>query len=142
MSFRIQVVSIIVAVLLLALVFELVRRKKIAEEYSVFWLVTCFSILLIAVWKELLFRIAKFLGVADATSLLLLALAALFIVYSLHLSVRVTKLSQESREVVQWLGVLRAKVGAMEIELRGKPEGPGGQDGRVGSERSETGAGS
>lgn len=116
MSLRIQIVCVIVAVLLLLIVFELVRRKKMAEEYSLFWLITCFSILLIAVWKGLLFRIAALLGIADATSLLLLVLAALFIIYSLHLSVRVTKLSQEYREVVQWLGLIRNRINTIELK--------------------------
>ncbi|HIE80689.1 MAG TPA: DUF2304 domain-containing protein, partial [Nitrospinaceae bacterium] len=37
---RIQVISILICVFLVAYVFELVRRKHLSEEYSMGWLVT------------------------------------------------------------------------------------------------------
>ena len=101
MSLRIQIVSILIAIGLFAFVFDLVRRKKLAEEYSVFWLAACCGVVLIAVWKELFFRIAQLLGIANPVSLIVLLLAVAFIIFAIHLSVRVSMLMEQNRELVQ-----------------------------------------
>ena len=38
MSLEIQILSIGISLLLFGVVFDLVRRKKLAEDYSIFWL--------------------------------------------------------------------------------------------------------
>ena len=110
MSVKIQIFSIIISVVLFIFVFDLVRRKRLAEEYSIFWLLATMTIVLISIWKEFLFWISEILGVANAVSLLVLFLAIFFVIYSLHLSVQVTTLREQNRELIQWIGILREQV--------------------------------
>ncbi|MBT3517775.1 MAG: DUF2304 domain-containing protein, partial [Nitrospina sp.] len=46
---RIQIISILICILLVAYVFELVRRKHLSEEYSMGWLVTGTLMLILSV---------------------------------------------------------------------------------------------
>ncbi len=50
------------AVLLLVLVLELVRRRKLREEYALFWLVACLALIGVALWRDSLDVIGRLLG--------------------------------------------------------------------------------
>ena len=107
MSYTAKIFSIIVSIGIFLFIFDLVRRRKLAEEYSIFWLAASAAILVVSIWNNILFRISKALGIADAMSLLFILLVVFFISYSLHLSIRLSKLAREFKEIVQWVGLLR-----------------------------------
>ena len=51
---RIQIVAIAVSVLLLLGVLELVRRRKLIEEYSFLWIVCALALVTLSVRRDLL----------------------------------------------------------------------------------------
>ena len=51
---RIQIVAIVLSVLFLFAVLELVRRRKLIEEYSFLWIVVAVLLLAVSIWRELL----------------------------------------------------------------------------------------
>ena len=51
---KIQIISILICIFLVAYVFELVRRKHLSEEYSMGWLVTGTTMLALSVSEGLL----------------------------------------------------------------------------------------
>ena len=56
---RIQVLAIAVSVAFLVLVLELVRRRKLVEEYSFLWIVVAVIVLAVSIWRELLHTAAN-----------------------------------------------------------------------------------
>ena len=60
MPIRQQVVALIISVALLVLTVELVRRRKLREEYSVLWVLTSITVFVLAVWYDLLVVPAPF----------------------------------------------------------------------------------
>ena len=52
---RQKFVAILLAIGLIVFIFELVRRKKLREEYSWLWMLSGAAILILAVWYDLLF---------------------------------------------------------------------------------------
>src|SRR5262249_60072980 len=65
---RAQVLSGLVAVLLALLVLELVRRRKLSEEYSVMWLASMTAVALAAFATPLLRWVARAFGMLYAAS--------------------------------------------------------------------------
>ena len=51
MQDRIQIVSIVAAVLLLFVILELVRRRRLLERYALVWLGSGIIILALAIWR-------------------------------------------------------------------------------------------
>ena len=51
MDSRIQVITILVAALLLVGVLELVRRRRLLERYALLWLLASTVLLALAVWR-------------------------------------------------------------------------------------------
>ncbi len=100
----------------LLVVLELVRRRRLREEYSLLWLATAIVMLVVGVWRELLHSLADLVNIEYPPNLLFL-LAALFLLFiQLYFSTVITKLTQENKEIAQQLALLRYEVG----HLRGQ----------------------
>ena len=106
--------SIILAVgasiIALLVILELVRRRRLGEEYSLLWLATAIVMLVVGVWRDLLHSLAAAVGIHYAPNLLFL-LAALFLLFiQLYLSTVITKLTQENKDIAQQVALLRYEV--------------------------------
>ena len=62
LSQRLEV--IVAAVVICALIFELVRRKRLMERYAILWLLAGVTILVLGIWKGLLTKISHAIGIA------------------------------------------------------------------------------
>ena len=110
MSYPQKIFAIIASLLLMALVVELVRRRKLREEYSWLWLLTGGIIILLVVWYDLLLFITHLIGaVAPTTTLFIFGLLFLMII-SLHYSIQISKLSHQVKETAQQLALLQWRV--------------------------------
>lgn len=100
----------------LLVVLELVRRRRLREEYSLLWLATAIVMLVVGVWRDLLHSLADLVNIEYPPNLLFL-LAALFLLFiQLYFSTVITKLTQENKEIAQQLALLRYEVGHMRRE--------------------------
>lgn len=109
MPLRQQVVALIISVALLVLVVELVRRRKLREEYSVLWILTAFTIFLFAVWYELLVKLTELIGAVLPTSTLFFSALIFLVLVCLQFSVRISKLDEQVKELAQTLALREAK---------------------------------
>lgn len=95
------------SVIALLFVLELVRRRKLREEYSLLWLGTAFIMLIVAMWRDLLHGVSALVGIAYPPNLLFL-LAVLFVLFLLlYFSTVITRLTQENKEIAQQMALLR-----------------------------------
>lgn len=94
----------------LLVILELVRQRRLREEYSLLWLGTAIVMLVIGVWRDLLHSLASAVGIVYPPNLLFL-LAALFLLFiQLYFSTVITKLTQENKEIAQQVALLRYEV--------------------------------
>ena len=66
---RVQLISIAISLLLLVAVLELVRRRRLVEEYSIIWILGALVLLAASVWRGFLDTAARFLGIYYPPSL-------------------------------------------------------------------------
>jgi len=103
-------VTIAISVAALLFVLELVRRRRLREEYSLLWLAIALSMLIISFWRDLLHGLAALVGIAYPPSLLFM-LAILFAFFlMLYFSTVITKLTQENKEIAQEVALLRHEI--------------------------------
>ena len=106
MPIRNRAVALCVSIGLMLLIIELVRRRKLREEYSWLWLLTVSTILLLAVWFNLLRWITFLIGAIIPSSTIFM-LAFLFLIFiSLHFSVVISKLTNRNIELSQRYALL------------------------------------
>lgn len=106
----VQLVAIVTSVLLLGVVLELVRRRKLTEEYSFIWLTCAFALLILSVWRDSLHLAARVLGVYYPPALLLLVLILFVFVASLYFSIVVSRQRQQIERLMEEIALLDAEV--------------------------------
>lgn len=126
----VQAVAILSTALVLAVVLELVRRRRLVERYALLWMVTAVALLILALLRDdVLNPLADLLGIASPVNLLFLAGFAVIFVVVLNFTVAISRLSEESK-------ILAQEVGRLEQELRaarGELPSPNGSDASAGS---------
>ena len=65
---RVSIVAAVAALLLLFVIFELIRSRRLQERYAMLWLLTGIVILILGLWRGLLSTIAAIVAF-DVTSL-------------------------------------------------------------------------
>ncbi len=114
---RIEIVAIAVSLLLLIVVFELVRRRKLTEEYSFLWILSSLALLVLSVKREILHAAARWLGVYYPPAVLLLLLIVMVFVASLCFSVIVSRQRQQIERLIEETAILSAELRELRVEL-------------------------
>lgn len=107
---RQKLAAILLAIGLIVFIFELVRRKKLREEYSWLWMLTGAVILILAVWYDLLFLITRLIGAVLPTSTIFFFGLFFLILINLYFSIKLSKLSDQMKTLTQKLAILGEKV--------------------------------
>ena len=106
MDIRTRIVAVTGALAMLIVVIELVRRRRLKEEYSVLWVVTSLVLLVLAVWYELLLGITSAIGAVLPTSTLFFFGLIFALLMLLHFSVRVSALERRVTMLAQEIGLM------------------------------------
>ena len=107
---RVSVAAAIASLLLILIVLELIRGRRLKERYALLWLVTGIVLLVLSAWRDGLNTIAGWLG-ATYPPAILFAVATLFIiVVLLHYSTVLSQLDDQNTLLAQRLALLEAEV--------------------------------
>jgi hypothetical protein len=116
MQDRIQIVSIIAAVVVVFVILELVRRRRLLERYALLWLGSGLVLLGLAIWRDALAKLASAIGVAYPPNALFLIAFGFVLFLLLHFSLAVSRLSDQTKVLAQRLALLEQKVDEGERE--------------------------
>ncbi len=102
----------------LLFVLELVRQRRLREEYSLLWLATAVVMLMLSLWRDLLHGLSAFVGIVYPPNFLFLV-ALLFVLFILlYFSTVITRLTQENKETAQQIALLRREIEQMHVSTR------------------------
>jgi len=108
---RTQVIVALAAVGLALYVLDLVRRRRLSEDLSLLWFVSSTAIALLGFSTGLLRGVTRALGIMYESSTVFAAGIAFTVILLLHLSVRLSRLSQENALLARELALLRGGLG-------------------------------
>jgi hypothetical protein len=117
MGLKLQFLAIFASGVLLAIVFELLRRRRLIERYALIWLGSSVVLLGLAVWKGLLDRLADLMGIAYPPNALFMIAFGFVLLLLLHFSLAISRLSNETKVLAQVVARLDREL----RELRGRP---------------------
>ena len=112
----VQIGSVVVSGALLLLVIDLVRRRKLTEEYSFIWLLCAAALLVLSLWRDILHVTARWLGVYYPPAVLLLVLIFFVFVASLYFSVVISGQRRQIEHLVEELALLDQRMREAERE--------------------------
>jgi hypothetical protein len=114
--FRVSITAAIAAVILLLVIFELIRSRRLQERYALLWLLTGLVIFVLAVWRGLLSEFADLVGIAYPPSALFVLASFFVLVVLLHYSTVISKLSEQNTVLAQRVAILENRLGEQETK--------------------------
>jgi hypothetical protein len=106
-SNRPVIFALIASIVVLVVIVELVRRRKLKEEYSLLWLLTGVALVVVALSRRLLDALAAALGIAYGPTVLFLMAFGFMLVIMLHFSTVISRLSDENKKLAQHVAILQ-----------------------------------
>ena len=110
MTDRVQILALAGSVVLLLLVLELVRRRRLAEEYSALWIVSALVLIGISLRRDALDFAATWLGVYYPPAVLVLMLVAIISVASLSFSVILSRQQRQIDRLIEENAIMAAEL--------------------------------
>lgn len=112
---RISIAASVASLLLLLVVFELIRGRRLKERYALLWIATGLVLLVLSAWRGGLNTIASWVGVSTYPPAILFAVAMLFvIVVLLHYSTVLSQLDDRNTMLAQEVALLRQRLDTVE----------------------------
>ena len=109
MPTRQVVVFLALALLLLAVILELVRRRTLRIEYSWLWIASCLTTIVLILRYDLLVELTRFVGAVVPTSTLFFLCILYLALLCLHYSIRISHLTHRVKDLAQEVALLRAQ---------------------------------
>ena len=107
---RTQIITAVGAVLLALYVLDLVRRRRLSEEYSVLWVACTAVIAVLGFSTPLLVWMTNLLGMFGAASTVYSFGLAFTVIMLLYLSIKLSRLGFENQMLARDLALLRHEV--------------------------------
>lgn len=119
---KISIAATIASLLLLLVVLELIRGRRLKERYAMLWLATGVVLLVLSAWRGGLTTVAGWFGVATYPPAILFAVATLFIIaVLLHYSTVLSRLSDHNTLLAQRLALLEQRLDQLGNEAPEQP---------------------
>ncbi|MBN2469376.1 MAG: DUF2304 domain-containing protein [Anaerolineae bacterium] len=102
-------VGLIITLVILLGVLELVRRRRLREEYSLLWIITAAALTVLNLWDDPLDWLARLTGIYRPTVLLVVAVG-FFLLIMLYYSTVLTRLADQNKALAQEVALLRERL--------------------------------
>ena len=110
MTDRVQILAIAASVVLLLVVLELVRRRRLVEEYSLLWVLASLALIGVSLRRDILDNSARWLNVHYPPAVLVLLLILIVFVASLCFSVILSRQQQQIERLIDETAILSAEI--------------------------------
>lgn len=108
----VSIAATVASILLILVVLELIRSRRLRERYALLWLATGTVLLVLSAWRGGLNTIAGWVGVTGYPPAVLFAVATLFILaVLLHYSTVISKLADQNVILAQKVALLEERLG-------------------------------
>ncbi|MHB8769969.1 MAG: DUF2304 domain-containing protein [Syntrophales bacterium] len=107
MTPRLKVIAAFIGIALFVFIIELVRRRRLREEYAWLWLLTGTTIVVLSLWYDVLVSISRLLGdIFPSAALFFLGLIFLLLI-SLGQSVKISELTDQIKVLSQEIALMK-----------------------------------
>jgi len=109
MTIQQKAFAIIASLLIFIVIINLVKNKKLKEEYSWLWLLTGFVMIVLVLWYDILVVLTNLIGaVLPTTTLFIFAILFLMCIV-LNFSIKISKLTDQVKNLTQKVSLMEAE---------------------------------
>ncbi len=102
-----KIFAFIISVVIFLFIIEMLRRRKLKEEYSWLWILTGIGMIVLVFWYKLLVIITNLIGAATPTTTLFIFSNLFLLVLSIHYSIIISNLTHHIKDLGQEIALLK-----------------------------------
>ena len=110
MPIRQKIFAIIVCIGVVFFIIDMVRRRRLREEYSVLWLTTSVIMFVLVVKYDWLEALTGFIGAGLVTTTLFICSIIFLMLISVQFSIKISKLTNQLKDLAQDNALLRTEL--------------------------------
>jgi len=110
MPIRQKIFAIIVCIGVVVFIVDMVRRRRLREEYSVLWLTTSVIMFVLVLEYDWLEALTLFIGAGLPTTTLFIGSIVFLMLISVQFSIKISKLTNQVKDLVQDNTLLRSEI--------------------------------
>lgn len=118
MTIATYIFGIASAVLVLVVIFELLRRRRVRERHALWWILAGFLALVVAVFPQLLTSTAELIGIQVPTNLSFFVSVVILFLVSVQHSAELTVLEDKTRTLAEHTALHDQRLRILEAEHR------------------------
>ena len=119
-----QIFALLVSVLVFVVVVEMVRRRKLREEYSVLWLATSVVMFVLVLRYDWLVALTALIGAGLPTTTLFLCSIIFLILLAVQFCIKISRLTDQVKDLSQENALMKQEIESL---VRSTLAIPGGQ---------------
>ena len=105
-----KIFAISTSIALFIVIIDLVRRRKLREEFSWLWLLTGVMVIILAAWYDFLRLITGLIGAVVPTTTLFLFSVIFLMVINLYYGTKISSLHDRVKDLAQNVAILQSEV--------------------------------
>jgi hypothetical protein len=109
MTLKLKILAVLTGISLFLYIIELVRQRRLREEYAWLWLLTGSMIVVLSLWYDLLLSISIFLGGILPSAVLFFSGMIFLLFISLYQSVKISRLTDQVKTLSQEMALMDFK---------------------------------
>lgn len=109
-SSTLRTTLIIGSILFFVFIINMVRTKKLELKYALIWIITSVSFIIMSVFPQTVYAVAKILEVEVASNALFLCIIFLLLLMVFVLTIAVSRQASRTKRLVQEVALLKAEL--------------------------------
>jgi len=110
MPIRQKIFALSVCFIIFIFIIELVRRRRLKEEYSILWFFASISMFILVIKYDWLVALTHFIGAGLPTSTLFVCSLIFLMLVAVQFSIKISKLSEQIKNLAQDNGLLHTEL--------------------------------
>jgi hypothetical protein len=110
MPFQQQIFALIISVLVFVIVIDMVRTRRLREEYSVLWLATSVIMFVLVIRYEWLVALTALIGAGLPTTTLFLGSIIFLMLLAVQFCIKISRLTDQVKILSQENALMRAEL--------------------------------
>ena len=119
---KLSLILLLAAVMLLAFIVEIVRRRRLSESYALLWISVAVVGVILGLARPLVDRLSTTLGVSYGSNLVFGVVCLFLLIVAVNLSVHVSRLEQRVEQLAQELALRDIEKGSRDETEGSNPE--------------------
>lgn len=108
--FKVRIIAIFVSIIMILIILDLIKRRKLDINYSIIWLATGILILVCSSSQKIIYFLADFLDIKAPVNLFYIIILFFIISVLLHFSIVLTRLMRHTTKLAQDIALLGEKI--------------------------------